>query len=411
MQSEGQRNANLPFPDERQDLQMAFATPIGGHLRHGSGFTGREFLNFQHANFWKPDDVIGHIELQAGQSTDEADDKVRLVMMAGRRVTGLAEQRSSLLTGWHDRSRACRVEGDGPIGTLLSLGICEMFGVIKGESFAFLELLDAIEGPAQVIFVPDVQLVPNTRVVAEQIRRTSDEYAAITQDLAASLAGGSISPDAADWVFAGAVLKALGTSPATECYDILTRNGLRKAGPPDAIILSLHAEEAVLLRHRRLGYALCLHRYRLSDAGRAFMPWLRANFDLVRRTVQDIRADYRALIDLIRARAPATQILICNIMSTSGEDDVQSYDAFDAPINETLQSVRFKDLNLMLCDLSRERDIAIIDADAIAAELGGRRSLPDGVHGNGAMLAEMRAEILHILRARRVPGFVAPQVR
>jgi hypothetical protein len=411
LQREGRRNGNLPFPDERQDLQMAFATPIGGRLRHGLGVTGGGFQNFQLVNFWTPDDVIGHIELQTGQWTGEADDKVRLLMMAGRRVTGLAEGRSGLLTGWHDRSRACRVEGDGPIGTLLSLGICEMYGVIKGESFAFLELLDAIEGPAQVIFVPDVQLVPNTRVVAEQIRRTLDEHAAITQDLAASLAGGGVSPDAADWVFAGAVLKALGTSPATERYNVLTRNGLRKAGPPDAIVLSLHAEEAVLLRHRRLGYALCLHRYRLNDTGRAFLPWLRANFELVRRTVQDIHADYRALIDLIRASAPATQILICNIMSTLGEDDVQSYDAFNAPIGETLKSVRFKDLNLMLCDLARERDIAIIDADAIAAELGGRRNLIDGVHGNGAMQAEMRAEILHILRARRVPGFVAPQVR
>jgi hypothetical protein len=220
-----------------------------------------------------------------------------------------------------------------------------------------------------------------------------------------------VSPDAADWLFAGAVLKALGTSPATERYNVLTRNGLRKTGPPDAIVLSLHAEESDLLRHRELGYALCLHRYRLADTGRAFGPWLRANFELVRRTVEDIRADYRMLIDLIRASAPATQILICNIMSTSGEDDVQSYAAFNAPIGETLKSVRAKDLNLMLCDLARERDIAIIDVDAIAAELGGRRNLPQGVHGNGAMQAEMRAEILHILRARRVPGFAAAQVR
>jgi hypothetical protein len=51
--------------------------------------------------------------------------------MAGRRVTELAEGRSGLLTGWHDRSRARSVEDDGPVGTLLSLGICEMLGVIN----------------------------------------------------------------------------------------------------------------------------------------------------------------------------------------------------------------------------------------------------------------------------------------
>jgi hypothetical protein len=73
-----------------------------------------------------------------------------------------------------------------------------------------------------------------------------------------------------------------------------------------------------------------------------------------------------------------------------------------------LDSVRAKDLNLMLCDLARERDIAIIDTDAIAAEFGGRLSLPDGVHQNGTMQSEMRAEILHILRTRRAPGFASP---
>ena len=94
-------------------------------------------------------------------------------------------------------------------------------------------------------------------------------------------------------------------------------------------------------------------------------------------------------------------------MSTSGEEDIHIYDSFDEPLGASLQTVRAKDLNLMLCDLAHERDIAIIDADAIAAELGGRVSMPDGLHQNGTMQAEMRAEILHILRARRVPGFGA----
>jgi hypothetical protein len=216
-----------------------------------------------------------------------------------------------------------------------------------------------------------------------------------------------MTPTPADWMFAGATLNALNRSPASERYTILTRSGLRAAGPPDAIVFSLNAEAENVLRHRRLGYALQFHGFRLADAGLAFVAWLRANFISVRRSPDEIRADFRALIDLVRADAPATQFLICNVMSTSGADDIQNYAPFDAPLDQTISTVHAKAMNLMLHDLARERDIAIIDADAIAAELGGQRSLPDGVHQNGEMQAELRAEILRILRARGVPGFAA----
>jgi hypothetical protein len=102
---------------------------------------------------------------------------------------------------------------------------------------------------------------------------------------------------------------------------------------------------------------------------------------------------------------PKTRLLICNMMSTSGLDDVQSYAAFDEPLGETLSGVHAKDMNLMLCDLARAHDIAVVDTDAIAAELGGADNLRGGIHQSGAMQAETRAEILHILRARGVPGF------
>ena len=397
-----------PFHDEARDLQMAIATPVSGRLRQGTDWVAGGFKNFQPINLWLSDDVIGHIEPDSGQSAGDSDCEVQLLMMAGRRVTELAEDRSGLLTGWHSRSRACRADGDGPIGTLLSLGICELLGVIKGESFAFLELFEAIKGPAHVAFVPDDFLVPNARVLAEQIRRTPNEMEAITRDLSESLATGTVPPDAADWIYAGALLQALASSPITERYTVLTRTGMRMIGPPDAIILSLHAESASILRHRRLGYALSCHNYRLEDSGRAFLPWLRRNFEPIHRSVEDIHQDYRALIDLIRADAPGTRILIANRMSTSGDGDIQTYSIFDSPLGETLANVRSLDLNLMLCDLARERDVAIIDADAIAAELGGRYSLQDGVHQDGIMQAETRREILRALTARGVPGFEPP---
>jgi hypothetical protein len=396
----------MPFADEPRDLQMALATRVAGRLSHApdssrGGFV--DLLEFFHR--WDADYVIGQIEPEPGRTIAPDAGELRVLMMSGRRVSPLAEGRSGLLTGWHDRARAARIEGPGPVGTLVSMGICELLGVIRGERFAFLELMDAIKGPAQVVYTSDTPLVHSARIVAEQIRRIPAEREAIARDLAAGLAGGPIMPTPADWVFAGAMLNALGRSPVTETYQVIARDGLRNAGPADAIVLSAHSESSTIFRHRRLGYSLYSHDFRLGDAGPAYVGWLRAQFEPVRRTLDDIRADYDILIDLIRERAPATQILICNIMSSSGADDVQSYAAFDAPLGETLSSVHAKDINLMLCDLARERDIAVVDADAIAAELGGQRNVPDGVHQNGAMQAETRAEILRILRARGVPGF------
>jgi hypothetical protein len=280
-----------------------------------------------------------------------------------------------------------------------------MLGIIKGESFALFELFSAINGPAQVVYGADYSLVPSARILAEQIRRTTKEIEAITEDLVTGLAGSHVSPDAADLMFAGVVLNGLVTSHVAEQYTVLTRRGVRSVGPPNAIILSLHAENSTIMRHRKLGYSFSCYPFRLADAGRAFPHWLRAHFEPIRRSTEDIQGDYRVLFDLIRAQAPQSEILITNVMSTSDIDDVQSYAGFEAPIGETVVSVHYKDMNLMLYDLARERDIAIVDADAIAAELGARSHLHDGMHQSGAMQAELRAEILRILRARSVPGF------
>jgi hypothetical protein len=403
----GPRDTPIPFAEETRDLQMALVTPVSGRLRRAADSSRGGFLDLlDHFMLWSPDYEIGHVEPDPGQPA--SDGQLRLLMMAGRRAADVAEGRSGLLTGWHDRSRGYRGDdGDGPVGTLLSLGVCEMAGVIKGERYAFFEILDAIRGPAQVVFVPDNPIVNNSVMVAEQIRRTPAEREAIGRDLAEGMAASKVTPTPADWMFAGSMLNALCHSPATERYTVLGRNGLREAGPPDAIVFSLNGEAAMMLRHRRLGYALHVHDFRLADAGQAFLPWIRANFEPYRRSLDDVQADLTAMIDLIRADAPATQFLVSNVMSTTGEEDIQTYAPFDAPLDTSISSAHAKALNLMLHDLARERDIAIIDADAIAAELGGQRSLPDGVHQNGEMQAELRAEILRILRARGVPGFAA----
>ncbi len=174
--------------------------------------------------------------------------------------------------------------------------------------------------------------------------------------------------------------------------------------PAEALFLSLNAESPYIFRHRKLGYALYFHEFRLKDLGPAVVRWLRESFERVERSPADIQRDYRVLIDTVRARAD-TKILIQNVMSTVGNETIHHYASYDRPMGATLSCVHTKDLNLMLHDLARERDIDIVDFDAIAAELGGMIHLPDGVHPSGAMQAEARSEVLRILHARGVPGF------
>ena len=71
---------------------------------------------------------------------------------------------------------------------------------------------------------------------------------------------------------------------------------------PDAVLLSLHADGVFVLRHRRLGYALHCHAYRILEAGPAFQTWLRDELragapDAGRHPARLLRADRR------RARA------------------------------------------------------------------------------------------------------------
>lgn len=398
----------IPFAEEAQDIQVAFATRAGGRLRIAPDTSQGGFLDQLHSyQGWTPDFVIGLLERQAGGSgAQDAAGDLRLLMTAGRRMTDIAVERSGLMTGWYDRRRAWWGETDAKVGTLLSLGICEQVGIVRGELGAFHEFFQATAGPAQIIHISDEALVPCAAVLVDQLDRTQAQREEIAADAASSLLGGPVLPSAKDWLFMGALLSTLLSSPLTDAYDMLTRGGLRRSTGPDALLLSIHAESSVILRHRRLGYHVRSHPFRVAQAGPAVSAWFRSSFEPVHRTLDDIRRDCRALIDAVRARHD-TQFLILNAMSSSGYEQVDNYGAFDRPVGDSVATVRLKELNLMLYDLARDRDVAIVDADLIGATLGARH-LPDGMHQSGIMQAELRNEILHTLRARRVPGFAAP---
>jgi hypothetical protein len=281
--------------------------------------------------------------------------------------------------------------------------------VLRGSEGAFLDLLHGLSGPAQVLDVSDTPLVHCARVLIEQSRRTVEDAAALAEDFTGMMAAclKASSPD--DCIFAAALVKALNRSPLFERYDLLTSAGVETSAPADAMILSLNAEGPFRYRHRKLGYTLHCHGYRFQRLGDA-LAWIKESFEQVPHTIDDVRRDYLELARLVREAAPDRQILVLNSISTLGREDILSYDAYDPPLGQTLTSVRARELNAMLHDIAGETGIAIVDSDALAAELGVGRCVPDGIHQNEELQDALREEILQILRARGVPGFGAGRV-
>ena len=393
------------FNEEQQDLKVAIAAPIAGQVHHSRDDTLGGWSNIRQTLRWDETDVVGYIEPQGDLQPKPDKIQASLFMVAGRRVTPLAEDHSGLLTGWFDRTRAWSLEAEAPTGTLLSLGICNLRSVIRGESSGFSEILKDVAG--QVVSVTDNLLVYNSRVLSELLSRQPDGYHAIARDFAINILKGNVLPFGADWTFAGEFLRCLQFCHLTENYKILTRKGIQSLATPEAVLLSLEAETSSTIKHRKLGYTFAYQGYRRPQFPPAFREWLQPNFELLKRNLNDIREDYVRLVRSIRARAPSTEILVVNMMSSSAEFALHRFADFEAPIGDTAPGVRAQDLNLMLYDLAREHDVTIVDADAIAAKLGGRFAMPDGVHTNGIMETELRNEILRILKAKNVPGFNA----
>lgn len=389
--------SNMPFAAERE-LQVAFAPRIEGRLRIVSGSSLGGHLDALGAYRWAPDTVVCHLDPVEGQTVADRDaGTLRLLILAGRRATGLADVLTGLLPGWHNRTRGWWCDDRGAPETLLNLGICDTDGPVRGDRSAFLEMFEATTDPAQIVVVPNHPIAPCARCLVEQFTRTPAESQAIAADLTRALLDGGVAPTPDDWLFAGALTAAMEASPMRDSYPFLTPEGLRQGGPPATVLLSLNAEGPSILRHKALGYHLHLLAFHRAAAGPAVRAWLAQAFEPVRRTIDDIRQDYLKLFDTVSAQTGA-RFLILNRMSTSGREDISSYLPFDAPMSDTLANVASKELNLMLHDLAAERDLSIIDVDAIAAELGGGAHLPDGVHQSGVMQTLVRAEILNALR-------------
>lgn len=386
------------FADE-MELQVAFAPRVAGRLKLDGDMARGGYLSIRTVAAWDADTQVGQIETDEAPDDGEAG-SLRLLMLAGRRMTALADVHSGLLPGWHSRSRGWWSEpGTTPI-TLLSLGVCDAAGVVTGAQTAFTEMFELDRDATQMVHIPDHPIAPCLPVLLDQIERTPDQYEAIAQDVHRHFGSLSKPPTANDWMFLGAMLAALQNAPLKDRYDIFSAGGLQRLGPPDAVLLSLAVEPQSILRHRTLGYHMHVMRHHQAAAGPAVRAWLSSAFEPVKRPIDAIRKDYERLIDSLQ-HLSGTRVICLNRMSTSGHEDIASYMGFDAPLSETLSNVAAKEMNLMLDDIAISRGIDIIDVDAIAADLGGAEHLPDGIHQSGPLQTILRQEILGCLVSLR----------
>lgn len=391
------RQNRLPFAAERE-LQAALAPRVAGRLRIGSGTSLGGHLDSLKAYPWDPEAVIGRLEPLDGGSFEDPEfaGSLRVLMLAGRRTTALADVLPGLLPGWHSRTRGWWSDDGVAPPTLLNLGICDITSPVGGGRGAFLEMFEAATGPGQMVIVPNLPVTPSAPCLLEQFIRTPAELQAIAEDLTRALSNGAIPANGDDLLFAGAFIATMENSPMRESYEFLTPGGFRQGGPAAAVLLSLGSEGSTILRHKTLGYHLHMMAHHRVAAGPAVQAWLAQAFEPVRRSIDDIRRDLLKLIDTVGA-ATGARFMVLNRMSTSGREDICSYLPFDAPMSATLANVACKEANLMLHDIEAERDISIIDVDAIAAEIGAAAHLPDGVHQSGPMQAAVRSEILAAL--------------
>lgn len=385
------------FGEESYDLQIALAPRVPGRIRHRAGLSMGGYADRLPVRDWREDTVWATIDSPLPE-TPSAASEAEFLFLAGRRLTGVAENRTGILSGWHDRARAWW--GEGQHRTIVAAGTCEMDGLFRGDGGYFGELFEGIAGPVQIALTQNEPLVSCAAILAEQLTRTPAQMAAIREDIAQTLLSGPVAPSGEEWAFMAALLGGLERCPINEERAMLSRSGLSRAGPAAAVCLSLTAETSRLPRHRKLGYALNFHHFRLNRAGPAIRAWLQTHFEARPRSVDDVAAHYRRLT----SAEPDTVFLVVNRLSTHRHEVIQSYQGLDGEAMAGLAAVRAKELNLMLHDLSRELpNLALVDADAIAAELGMWQHVPDGVHGSGPFYAEVRNELMRQIREHAIP--------
>jgi hypothetical protein len=382
-----------PFEAERT-LQVAFAPKMDGRLRLAAATGGHESLDVAGGQGWDPEEIVAHLEPQGDPGPDGGS--LRLLMLAGERMGWALDVTTGLVPGWNSLARGWWLEPAAQSINLLTLGVCDATGFIRGDHSGFVEMFSDARAPAHIAHATEHPAAPCARTILEQHERTPAQRQAVVEDIAEALA--SSGPTPRDLMFLSALATQLCQTPTRARYDIVTGAGLGRQPPPRAIVMSALSEPRRLLRHRRLGYHLQVYDHDRRAAGPMAKAWLKSAFEPVDLAIDDVQADLVRLSDLVRADTGA-RLLVVNRMSTSGHETISDYTPFDAPLERSLITVGAKTMNLMLEDLVAADKLIVLDLDALAADIGGGAHLPDGVHQDGRLQAALRTETLGIAEA------------
>ena len=190
--------------------------------------------------------------------------------LAGRRVTEIAEVRSGLLTGWHDRSRGWwgdAAGADNPAHCSAS-GSATRPASIRGEHFAFLEMFEAVRVRRRSSYCPDDALVHCAPVLTDQLLRTPAADRGDRHRLRDDVL------DRCDHAGAGR-LDFCRSACCQRCSAPLSRTATKfllgadcdTPDPPKRCSCRSTPSHRCIFRHRKLGYALYFHEFRLKDLG------------------------------------------------------------------------------------------------------------------------------------------------
>jgi len=92
-----------------------------------------------------------------------------------------------------------------------------------------------------------------------------------------------------------------------------------------------------------------------------------------------------------------------NMIASAAADRVSNFSWLGDDFARSLP-VLGNESNLMLQDLTRSHAIAMLDSDALAAELG-VNSVPDRFHASLELVEAQRTEVHRFLRESSIPGF------
>jgi len=387
-------NMPLDMSGEEHDFQAIFIAPVDGviHIRQGTSYGGL-IDQLPHFFFWDPQFIICEVEIE-GWDQPPMTLQVQVVFATGKRYLGASENRTGVLSGWFQRTRAW-VADRGPIhNTIITLGICDILNGLRGSEIIPLDLMRLIPDSTQVILFQDTVLIPTVTMMLDQVKRTPENSSKIIINFKEMIKNSSQIFEPEDYLFLGAILKSLVNNSFLDSTLTISRSGIDENTRPNIVLTSLAAQPKRLFRHKTLGYSISCHDFRFRQMGNAARIWLQENFHLVTREANEIGQELRELANLL---GPDTRLLVCNISANPLSAFIPHYDLFDQATFKEIAYVNQREMNVMLDGLASEGILEVVDLNLLSAQMGTLRHVPDGIHMSGVLEQEFIKELAYII--------------